>query len=151
MNPKKQKSVSKSLQPAQSLPNQYEKKYGSRPLTVQIRFCGGCNPDIDRGDAVNRLKDMAESRHIAIRFTDAPKAADLSILINGCPHACLEEEINNKNSFSYITVQGENIDCHPVAESRIAQVIFEKILKKIPDVKSPQLIAGSDAGLRQIT
>lgn len=74
---------------------------------------------------------MAESGHPVVHFSDTKKSVDLFILLNGCSHACLEEEVKDKNPFTYISVQGVKVDCRPVAEDGIPEFIFNKILSTI--------------------
>jgi hypothetical protein len=97
---------------------------------VRVRYCGGCNPVIDRKAVVNRLENLAESEGPIICFTGAEEPADVLVLVNGCPHACLEEEAAVENVPWYVSIQGEQVDCKPVAEHRLAEVVRQKILQK---------------------
>jgi hypothetical protein len=39
-----------------------------RFLTIRVRYCGGCNPEIDRGSLVSRLKEIIEAEGIRAVF-----------------------------------------------------------------------------------
>jgi hypothetical protein len=107
-----------------------EKEFNCRSLTIQVRYCGGCNPDINRKAVVKRLKDLAESEGSVIRFTGMAEPADVLILVNGCAHACLEEEAAGEIASWYVSVQGEHVDCRSVAEHSLAEVVWQKISQK---------------------
>ena len=81
----------------------------SRSLTVRVRYCGGCNPDIDRASIVNRLKQISEETGMHLTFRkDRP--ADRLLLVNGCPRACLEEEYQgNADLTRCVSVEGSNL------------------------------------------
>jgi hypothetical protein len=101
-----------------------------RTPTVGIRYCGGCNPAIDRLAVVNRLKSLAVSGGSVVRFKEAQEAVDAIVFVNGCSHACLEEEAAGEMVPWHVSIQGEHVDCRPVDEKRLAEVVWQKILQK---------------------
>ena len=59
--------------------------------------------------------------------TDKESAVDISLLINGCMHACLEEEyLSYVNNPQFISVKGEMIDSHYVQVRLYAKVFDQK-------------------------
>ncbi len=55
-------------------------------MTVDIRFCGGCNPRYDRGAFARRIRTAFPG----IRFLcNAEEITDSVILLCGCSAACL--------------------------------------------------------------
>jgi hypothetical protein len=62
-----------------------------QPYIVQVRFCGGCNPEIDRRALLERLQHLNASHLTRLCFTTVGGAADMLLKINGCAHACLDE------------------------------------------------------------
>ncbi|MGE5253053.1 MAG: hypothetical protein ACM3N7_03745 [Planctomycetaceae bacterium] len=61
---------------------------------LAIKFCGGCNPVIERGEVARKIrKELAGAR-----WGSWEKESDLLVLINGCPTACAEREEIHKNS-----------------------------------------------------
>lgn len=110
-----------------------KKEFYGRKRTVRVRYCGGCNPAIDRKAVVDRLKELAESEGAPVRFTEAEEPAAALVLVNGCAHACLEEEAAGELVEWQMSIQGEYVDCRPVGEKRLAQVVWQKILQKLED------------------
>lgn len=100
-------------------------------LSIGVRFCGGCNPEIDRSCLVDHLKEAIERRGIRAFFvTDREAATDLILLINGCKHACLEEAYPNDGKDPHIlSVRGEMVGDTPVREQDIPEFLAEKIVE----------------------
>jgi hypothetical protein len=98
-------------------------------LSIGIRYCGGCNPQIDRSAVITRLKEAVQKRGMAVDFTaDRQRSVDLVLLINGCIHACLEEAyLKEGHTTSYISVKGEMVDDSFIAEERIPEFLSERI------------------------
>jgi len=96
-----------------------------RTLKLRIQFCGGCNPEIDRGLLVKRLKQLIESVGIKPIICKDDQA-DWLILVNGCSRACLEEQFpESENGSGRISVQGTNLDCRPMAENDLPRTIWD--------------------------
>ncbi|UCF90023.1 MAG: hypothetical protein JSW39_17190 [Desulfobacterales bacterium] len=104
------------------------KKMVKRQLRIRIKYCGGCNPDIDRGSLVKHLASLLMEEGIEAHFMTAPAEADLLLLINGCPHACLEEEYaESGRTMAYISVQGARLSYQPVPEEELAAAVGQQI------------------------
>jgi hypothetical protein len=59
-----------------------------KKIRIAIKYCGGCNPDFDRGDAVAlMLKRLAETVDVVPLIDDS---ADMLVAIEGCPTACAD-------------------------------------------------------------
>ena len=100
----------------------------NRALHIRLKYCGGCNPEIDRSAIVKHLEGLIEREGLDVQFTTTEEKADLLLLINGCPHACIEgEDSHNIKSVPFVSVQGARLDRRPVLEKELPQVIFEKI------------------------
>lgn len=99
-----------------------------RSLTVLVRYCGGCNPEIDRASIVNRLKAIFEEVGMQVTFCKDPPA-DRLFLVNGCPRACLEEEYQVKADLTrFVSVEGSNLDHRPVPVDDLPRAVLEKIM-----------------------
>ena len=98
-------------------------------LSIGIRYCGGCNPQIDRSGVITSLREALGKRGMAIDFiTDRQRSVDLVLLVNGCIHACLEEAyLKEGHTTPYISVKGEMVDDSFIAEERIPEFLVEKI------------------------
>lgn len=96
---------------------------------IGLRYCGGCNPQIDRARAVRRLKEGLKTMGMAVEFTtDRQRSVDLVLLINGCAHACLEQSyLKDGCNTRVISVKGEMVDSHYVREAHIPDFLIHRI------------------------
>ena len=63
-----------------------------------------------------------------MQFTTTGEKVDLLLLVNGCPHACIEEEnLNSVTSVPFVSVQGARLDHRPVPEEELPQLLLKKI------------------------
>lgn len=98
-----------------------------RALIIRVRYCGGCNPEIDRGSVVNRLKEIMEADGIQAVFVKDGQA-EWMLLVNGCPRACLEEELGKSaKPRRCVSVEGSHLDYQPVTEDELPQAVWQKI------------------------
>jgi hypothetical protein len=99
-------------------------------LSIGIRYCGGCNPQIDRSGVITSLKEALKKIGMEVDFTaDKQGAVDTVLLINGCIHACLEEAYLKKgHTTRFISVKGEMVDSHYVKEDHIPDFLVTKIV-----------------------
>ena len=97
---------------------------------IGLRYCGGCNPQIDRSAIVKNLKKKLEKMEIEADFTtDRQTAADIVILINGCMHACLEEECLRKDDNpQYISIKDEMVDDQYVEGDYIPEFLSKRVI-----------------------
>jgi hypothetical protein len=98
-------------------------------LSIGIRYCGGCNPQIDRSGVIRVLKEDLEKQGIRASFsTDKLGSYDILLLMNGCMHACLEEAyLKEGHTSPYISIKGEMVDDSFIAEERIPESLVKKI------------------------
>jgi len=98
--------------------------------SIGIRYCGGCNPQIDRSKVIENLKEALKEKGMGVDFTtDRQRAVDIVLLINGCMHACLEEEYLRKDDTpQFISVKGEMVDSQYVKEYHIPEFLIKTIV-----------------------
>jgi hypothetical protein len=102
-----------------------------RPFRIRVRYCGGCNPEIDRGLVVSRLKEIVEAYGIEVVFGKDGEA-DWVLLVNGCPRACLEEEPGEGvQPQRCVSVEGLHLDHQSMQEDELPQALWEKILSRL--------------------
>lgn len=94
---------------------------------IKIKYCGGCNPEIERGNVVKKFRELvAESPFKNKILFD--EGNDILIKINGCPHACLDEEVElDKHCRHTISVKGKTIDYTLFEEKNLPGALFDKI------------------------
>jgi disulfide oxidoreductase YuzD len=103
-------------------------------VSVGIRYCGGCNPEIDRTRLVERLQEEMKKRHVDVAFTtDRDRVTDITLLVNGCAHGCLEEEfLQTENQTPYLSVKGEMVGDTYIAEKDIPSFLAQEIVRYLP-------------------
>ena len=94
----------------------------SRP-TIGIRFCGGCNPRIDRGRIARELERAlaAEGHPVVFNSPDA----DFVIFLSGCLTGCAFKY--NPKDPPFITVAAATVDGEETAEDRIVPDVLRKV------------------------
>jgi hypothetical protein len=105
-------------------------------LLIGIRYCGGCNPQIDRSGVITSLKEAIKKMGMEVDFTaDRHRSVDLVLLINGCMHACIDEAYLKEGQTSrFISVKGEMVDDAFIAEARIPEFLSGKISALSPSL-----------------
>jgi hypothetical protein len=99
-----------------------------QPYIVQVRFCGGCNPEIDRRALLERLQHLNASHLTRLCFTTVGGAADMLLKINGCAHACLDEaDCSATDAPTSLSVQGCALDRRVVPEIHLPEAVLERI------------------------
>jgi hypothetical protein len=96
-------------------------------LKLRITYCGGCNPEIDRGNLVERLYDLMQAEGLAFCHVPDYQTADVVLIVNGCAHACKEEELTTE-SFPFISVQGKRLLHQEMPEAHLPQVLLKQLL-----------------------
>ena len=73
---------------------------------LAIKFCGGCNPCIERGLVARLLReDLAES----VRWVPPDEETDLLLLIGGCLTACVDREEVKRKAARYLGIFGSTV------------------------------------------
>ena len=105
-------------------------KHNGCVIKIELKYCGGCNPEIDRVNVVKCLNTVMHQKHIQLEYVKDSKTPNLFLLINGCAHACKEEELKETPvTANYLSVQGERVELKPVPENQIPAVLSEKIVR----------------------
>ena len=99
--------------------------------SIGVRYCGGCNPRIDRSRIVRDVRAGLEKIGLKVDFTtDKEQPVDAVLLINGCMHACLEREYSTSgHDQQLISVRGEMVDDQCIEEAHIPEFLGRKVLE----------------------
>lgn len=62
---------------------------GIPPPRIAVRFCGGCNPVIERGWVVQRIREELAGE---VTWVSRDEKMDLLLIVNGCPTACSDRD-----------------------------------------------------------
>ncbi len=101
-----------------------------------MKYCGGCNPEIDRGRLVKHVQALSRGEGDAVAFVGHAAEGDLLLQVNGCPRACLEEDGPGPGGAGKtISVQGARVDLEAVPEETLHLVVWQRI-KTIWSAKS---------------
>ncbi len=95
----------------------------TEPIRILIKYCGGCNPTIDR---VKIVKLLMEKLKDDAKVTSSRNNVDIVLLICGCPTSCINEP-NFAEKKDLIIVSGAGIDYTPVEEAKIPDLLAQEI------------------------
>ena len=98
-------------------------------FTIGVRYCGGCNPQIDRSRIVMDLReDLKKMGHQVDFTTGRERPVAVFLLVNGCQHACLEaKQGESDRGHPVISVRGEMVDNQYVEEGDIVKILIQRI------------------------
>jgi hypothetical protein len=93
---------------------------------IGIKYCGGCNPLIERSQFVERLK---EALPIDLQPTAGQDGDQwtLGILVCGCPVACADRPEVRELAQNWIVIGGPAVEQHAVPEKELAVVVASMI------------------------
>ncbi|MDR3554029.1 MAG: hypothetical protein P4L55_04685 [Syntrophobacteraceae bacterium] len=95
---------------------------------VGIKYCGGCNPRIDRSRVAEEIGACLPEGFQLVQGK-GPVVWDVGILICGCAVACADSCELKSLARGWIRVCGPVVDHEEVVEGRIARAIAEKLSK----------------------
>jgi dissimilatory sulfite reductase (desulfoviridin) alpha/beta subunit len=92
---------------------------------VKVKFCGGCNPHIDRGEVYRRIGEHMEGEGVVLT-TNEDADASLLLVIEGCPTGCTSLD-HDSGDLSVIRIAGESVNAERVEESDLADEAVKTI------------------------
>lgn len=96
-----------------------------------MKYCGGCNPVIERTQVVEKVENLL--REMKPDWKLAPVSAgsfDLLVLVNGCSVACTEEQFKD-TGFPVLRVAGELLEGIKTSEQELPGKCVELILQRL--------------------
>ncbi|HDQ04371.1 MAG TPA: hypothetical protein ENN23_07405 [Deltaproteobacteria bacterium] len=94
---------------------------------IGVKYCGGCNPTIDRVGIVSGIQKMLPRGYSLT--SDASLAPwEAAIMMCGCVCACIDKPEIRNLARRWIVVAGNNVDMLAVSEKEIARTVVEKIV-----------------------
>ena len=95
---------------------------------IGVKYCGGCNPRIERSKFVDELrKKLAGDLSLAIGC--GTEKWELGILVCGCSSACADRPETRNRALEWIVVSGPAVESESISESELATVVALKINK----------------------
>jgi hypothetical protein len=95
---------------------------------IGIKYCGGCNPHIDRTKLVQEIKNLLPSEYV-LTTAHSSNPWDLGILVCGCPTACADKPDFRNLALKWIVVAGKSIDLDNMPEEELADIVVQKLKK----------------------
>ena len=97
-------------------------------VSIGIKYCGGCNPLIDRAKVVGEIGKALPPEYC---LTTEPYSNpwDIGIMVCGCSSACVDKPEIRKLARQWILVAGKSVDLENVPEEKLAAITAEKIRK----------------------
>jgi len=92
-------------------------------MKVSIRFCGGCNPRIDRGKIARELQKAFAGMGLDVVF-NVPDA-DFAVFLSGCSSECTLKF--NPQDPPYVTVAATTVNGLDVSEENIVPAVLEAV------------------------
>lgn len=96
-------------------------------MRIAVKYCGGCNPSVDRTELVGKLavllaRERPDCRLVTLRENEY----DAVLLVNGCPVACVEKQFQGEVR-PVLLVAGETLQREPVAEQDLPAALAARI------------------------
>lgn len=96
-------------------------------MKLRIKYCGGCNPIINRSKLVKEvINALSETVDVEIVDNDA----DVGLLVGGCQVCCPNLSQIEDQAKHWVIVGGDLVDHLPVSIEQLPQKVFEKALAK---------------------
>ncbi len=111
-------------------------------MRIAVKYCGGCNPGIERGELVFQLAQSIQAEQLGwslVSFHD--EEYDCLVVINGCAVGCAGKQFeagNKAGNKPVLIVAGESLQHKRVAEKDLPREIIRKILQVDKETQSNQ-------------
>ncbi|NLU50888.1 MAG: hypothetical protein GXX09_10905 [Syntrophomonadaceae bacterium] len=96
-------------------------------MKLRIKFCGGCNPIINRSKLVKAIKDELGR---AVNFEIVEQQADVGLIVGGCPVCCVNLSQIEDQARHWVVVGGYLLDHKQIPVDQLPQKVTEKLLEK---------------------
>jgi len=93
-------------------------------LRVGVKFCGGCNPYIDRVAVFEAIRAKASTVHFVASYEN--NIAGI-LYVCGCQIACPLDDVSAANSGNMVIIAGETIDGVPVSLNDMPDLVVAKM------------------------
>lgn len=97
-------------------------------MRIAVKYCGGCNPSIDRANLVGKLAVLLAETHPEwelVLLNDGDY--DIVILINGCPVGCVLKQFVDEKRPVFL-IAGESLQRERISEKDLPKELIAKIM-----------------------
>jgi hypothetical protein len=95
---------------------------------IGLKFCGGCNPVIDRSALVQEIRKLLPPVY-KMETEQSAEPWEKAVLVCGCPTACADMPALRHLANQWVLVAGPTIDFETVTEQSMAELIVRKIFQ----------------------
>lgn len=95
-------------------------------MKLRIKYCGGCNPIIDRKKVVDEVTDAIKAT-TSLELTE--DEAEVAMVVCGCPVACVDIDNIKSHVKKLVLVAGDNVNYRHVPRDQMAKEICQLILE----------------------
>jgi hypothetical protein len=94
--------------------------------SIGIKYCGGCNPVIDRVSLVQEIEKLLPPDHSIVN-DESSTQWDIVIFVCGCHSACADRQELRRLARHWFLIAGQTIDQSMMPENELACAIVHKI------------------------
>lgn len=73
---------------------------------LAVKFCGGCNPDFDRGALAQIIRRELASE---VSWVSAQEDTDLLLIVNGCSTGCADRREVQEKAAEFLIIRGNTL------------------------------------------
>jgi hypothetical protein len=96
-------------------------------MRLLIKYCGGCNPSINRKKLVNEVINMLKS-YTAVEITK--ENADVGLMVGGGSVCCINIDQVKDQASEVVVVGGNLVDYTQVSPDQQTTKVMQQILEK---------------------
>ncbi len=97
-------------------------------MKLRIKYCGGCNPIIDRKKLVNEIINQLND---AGKVEIVNEKADVGLVVGGCSVCCINLSEIEDQAPHWVIVGGNLVDRYQVSSDQQSEIVAKKILSLI--------------------
>lgn len=97
-------------------------------MKLRIKYCGGCNPNINRKKLVNEVLDKLNAV-TEVEVTN--EGADVGIIVGGCSVSCVDLSEIEDQAKDWVIIGGNLVDYYQVSPAQLSEEVFQKVIKFI--------------------
>ena len=98
---------------------------------IGVKYCGGCNPLIDRAKLVQEIGKLLPPEY-SLTTDQSSNTWDVGILVCGCKTACADKSEFKILARTWIIVAGGSVDLDDAPEEKLAAIVASKIKNNKP-------------------
>ena len=102
-------------------------------MKVSIKFCGGCNPRIDRIGVAAKIKNHFASERVEVVYNSLE--ADIIVYISGCQASCASRQAAGGKS--HVMIAGTCIDNVVGDEEYLSVIAIKKVRDYLEKLERP--------------